>query len=343
MNRLLLILILGSLFFTRCEKEIEGPYLQYGANPVVFSPTPNSNFALAEEKSKDIFSTVSWSDAGFGFPAQVTYEIQVGFKGTNFSDPMVLGSVNRSPLSTVTVGKLNDLLIGREAQPGKAVDLELRVLGKVSSKANILYSKTIDLKVTPYKASLNFPKLQVPGSYQGWNPADNNTVIYSLKSDDKYEGFLYFTANTEFKYTVGPKWDINYGDKGADGVLELNGDNIKAADAGYYRLRVNLIDNSHSFALTKWGLIGSATTGGWDSDQDMTFNATTGIWTITATLSPGEMKFRANDAWTINFGDNGANLSLEYDGANIAISEAGNYEVQLILNSPLYTYKVTKK
>jgi len=39
------------------------------------------------------------------------------------------------------------------------------------------------------------------------------------------------------------------------------------------------------------------------------------------------MKFRTNDAWTINFGDNGVNLSLEYDGANIAISEAGNYEV----------------
>jgi len=126
-------------------------------------------------------------------------------------------------------------------------------------------------------------------------------------------------------------------------VLELNGDNLKAADAGYYRLRVNLIDNTHSFALTKWGLIGSSTAGGWDSDQDMTFNAATGVWTITAPLIPGEMKFRANDAWAINFGDNGSNLSLEYDGANIAISEAGNYEVQLILNSPLYTYKVTKK
>ncbi len=343
MNRLLSILLLGFLFLISCEKEIEGPYLQYGANPVVFSPTANASFVLTEDKSKDLFSTVSWSDAAFGFPAQVTYEVQMAYKGTNFSEPMVLGTLNRSPLSTVTIGRINDFLLGRGSDPDKVVELELRVTGKVNNKANILYSKAVPLKITPYKASLNYPKLQVPGSHQGWNPADNNTVIYSLKSDEKYEGFLYFPANTEFKYTVGPKWDINYGDKGADGVLELNGDNLKAADAGYYRLRVNLNDNSHSFALTKWGLIGSSTAAGWDSDQDMSYDAATGIWKITAALTAGEMKFRANDAWTINFGDNGANLSLEYDGANIAITEAGNYEVQLILNSPLYTYKVTKK
>jgi hypothetical protein len=267
----------------------------------------------------------------------------MAYKGTNFSEPMILGTLNRSPLTTLTIGRINDFLIGRGSDPDKVAELELRVSGKVNNKANILYSKPVPLKITPYKASLNYPKLQVPGSYQGWNPADNNTVIYSVKSDEKYEGFLYFTANTEFKYTVGPKWDINYGDTGADGVLDKNGDNLKAPDAGYYRLRVNLNDNSHSFALTKWGLIGSATAGGWDSDQDLIFNPATGVWTITATLGPGEIKFRANDAWAINFGDNGANLSLEYDGANIAIGEAGNYEIQLILNTPLYTYKVTKK
>lgn len=344
MNRIFSILCLGLLMLVSCEKEIEGPYLQYGANPVIFSPVANSTFSLAEDKSKDVFSNISWSDAGFGFQAQVTYEVQAGFKGTNFSDPMILGTVNRSPLTTVTIGKLNDLLIGREAQPGKAIDLELRVVGKVSTKANLLYSKPVDFKVTPYKASLNYPKLQVPGSYQGWNPADNTTVIYSLRSDDKYEGFIYFNAaNTEFKYTVGPKWDVNYGDKGADGILDLNGDNLKAPDAGYYRLRVNLNDLTHSFAPTKWGLIGSATAAGWDADQDMTYNQATGVWTLTTALKAGEIKFRANDAWTINFGDNGANSSLEYDGSNIAIAEAGNYEVQLILNTPLYTYKVTKK
>lgn len=343
MKHILIILCLGLLVFISCEKQIDGPYLQYGANPVIVTPTNNTGVVLKEDNAKNIFSNILWTDASFGYLGQVTYEVQLGVKGTNFADPITLGSVNRPQLNTVTVERLNTILIGRGFAPDKALDLEMRITSKVSNEVNILYSKSLDLKVTPYKASLNFPKLQVPGSYQGWNPADNNTVIYSLKSDDKYEGFLYFTANTEFKYTVGPKWDINYGDKGADGSLELNGDNIKAANAGYYQLRVNLIDNTHSLALTKWGVIGTATANNWDSDQDMTLNESTGIWTATLPLKVGELKFRANDDWGINFGDTGANLSLEYNGDNLAITEAGNYEVQLILNTPLYTYKITKK
>lgn len=343
MKKIFSILAASLLILSGCEKEIDGPYLQYGANPVLFTPSANTSFVLKEENAKNVLTNISWSDAGYGYQAQVTYEVQLDIKGNNFREPAILGSVNRPFLNSVTVERMNAILLGRGFDPDKPVALELRIQSKVSNKANLLFSKVTNISITPYKASLNYPKLQVPGSHQGWNPADNNTVIYSLKSDDKYEGFLYFPANTEFKYTVGPKWDINYGDTGADGVLDLNGDNLKAPDAGYYRLKANLIDKSHSITLTHWGLIGSATANGWDSDQDLTYNATTGIWTITTSLKSGEIKFRANDAWGINFGDNGNNLSLEYDGANIAIGEAGNYEIQLILNTPLYTYTVTKK
>ena len=86
MNRLLSILILGLLFFISCEKEIDGPYLQYGANPVIFSPTANASYVLTEDKSKDLFANIAWSDAGFGFPAQVTYEIQMGYADAQGGD-----------------------------------------------------------------------------------------------------------------------------------------------------------------------------------------------------------------------------------------------------------------
>ena len=66
--------------------------------------------------------------------------------------------------------------------------------------------------------------------------------------------------------------------------------------------------------------------------------------TITLNLTAGEMKFRANDAWDINFGDDGANGSLEYGGANIAIASAGNYTITLDLKGGggKYTYTVKK-
>ena len=38
----------------------------------------------------------------------------------------------------------------------------------------------------------------------------------------------------------------------------------------------------------------------------LTFNASTGVWTITRDMPAGKFKFRANDDWAINFGDNDA-------------------------------------
>ena len=74
----------------------------------------------------------------------------------------------------------------------------------------------------------------------------------------------------------------------------------------------------------------------------MTINPDTGNPVITLDLVAGELKFRANDDWAINFGDTNANGSLEYDGDNILIDDPGNYTVELIINVAEYTYKVTK-
>ncbi|MDX2247262.1 MAG: RagB/SusD family nutrient uptake outer membrane protein [Bacteroidia bacterium] len=186
----------------------------------------------------------------------------------------------------------------------------------------------------------SYPKIYVPGGYQGWDPANTATVMTSVASDDKYEGYFWFDANTEFKFTTGPNWDVNYGDTGADGTLDSGGDNLKVADAGFYKLNVDIAALTYTISKTTWGLIGSATADGWNSDQDMTYNATEGAWVITADLIAGEVKFRANDDWGLNYGDDGANAILEINGGNIAIPSAGTYQIKLYLDRPDYTYSV---
>ncbi|MBK8556955.1 MAG: SusF/SusE family outer membrane protein [Lewinellaceae bacterium] len=224
-----------------------------------------------------------------------------------------------------------------------ASDVEFRVSAKISGEVPVQYSSPITLKITPYTVVIVYPQLQVPGAYQGWDPGNNNTVIFSVRSDGKYEGYLYFPdPNTEFKYTDGPSWDTNWGDSGADGTLEPGGDNLKAVDAGVYKLNVDLNSLTHSFLKTDWGLIGSATPNGWDSDQPMTYDAANNKWTITLDLVAGEIKFRANAGWDINLGDDNADKKMEYGGANIAVVEDGNYTVDLNLNAAVYTYVVTK-
>jgi uncharacterized protein (TIGR02145 family) len=186
-----------------------------------------------------------------------------------------------------------------------------------------------------------YPLLQVPGSYQGWKPADSSTTIASKETYGKYEGYLWFGGdNTQFKYTLGPAWTTNWGDNNADGTLDPGGANIIAGALGYYKLNVNLDSLTHRFLRTAWAVVGSAVWG-WSNDADMTYDTGLKVWTITIDLMGGSIKFRANHSWALNYGDNGADGTLEEFGANITVPEAGNYTVTLDLSKPVYSYKLT--
>lgn len=150
-------------------------------------------------------------------------------------------------------------------------------------------------------------------------------------------------SDGEIKFRMNDDWAVNYGDTGADGVLDAGGDNI-AVSAGNYLITLNLNDLTYSVeAIDIWGIIGSATANGWDSDTDMLYdvnNKDAGIWYINGvTLSDGEIKFRANDDWAVNYGDTGADGVLDAGGDNIAVS-AGTYNIVLNLSdaeNPTYT------
>ncbi len=199
-----------------------------------------------------------------------------------------------------------------------------------------------DILVAPLQPNASFKKIYAPGGYQGWDPAKANTFS-SPKGDDKYEGYIYFPdANTEFKFTTNPDWSENFGDNGANGSLEKDGANLKVAESGFYKVNVDLTTKTYSIQKTNWGLIGSATPTGWDSDTDLKYNAATNSWDLTINLIKGDIKFRANDKWDLNLGDNGANASLEENGANIVIPSDGTYIIKLILDKPDYSYHLER-
>ncbi|MEN0002589.1 MAG: RagB/SusD family nutrient uptake outer membrane protein [Bacteroidota bacterium] len=180
----------------------------------------------------------------------------------------------------------------------------------------------------------------VPGNFVGWSPA-NAPALTSPEDDMVYEGYLFFPeSNTQFKITPERSFTGNYGDDDADGVLDLNGENILVEEAGYYRLRVDLNDLTYTLDRTEWGLIGSATADGWDSDQDMTYDIDEQAWVIETNLVSGAIKFRANDAWDLNYGDDAADAILDEAGADIMIASNGNYRIKLFLSGAVFTYSV---
>lgn len=102
------------------------------------------------------------------------------------------------------------------------------------------------------------------------------------------------------------------------------------------------ISNFYTLKVTpyqpKWSIIGDATPGGWSNDTQMTFNPTTGTYSISLALLTGQFKFRLDNSWTTNYGDTGNDLSLDASGDNISVN-AGNYTI--VANFTTHTYTIT--
>lgn len=187
-----------------------------------------------------------------------------------------------------------------------------------------------------------YPKLYVPGEYQGWVGTNTSTALGSELNNKIYEGHVYFPMdNSPFFFTRVPSstFALRLGDNGADGTLEMNGDTIWVPEAGLYWISADLNNNTYEMGRREWGVIGDATPGGWDTDQDMTWNAEEEAMEIAIDLTQGQFKFRANDDWAVNLGDDLADAILSYDGANIDI-DGGSYIIRLFLDKPDYTYEV---
>ena len=189
--------------------------------------------------------------------------------------------------------------------------------------------------------------LFAPGGSQTpapWNQGDSATAIGSLNNNHIFEGYLYFGDNhSEFRYTTTPDWSYTYGDTGADGTLELGGNNIITnGEAGVYKLNANMILKTHRLQRVEFSIIGDATNLGWSADQDMSYNTATKLWSITLSLNVGYFKFRANHAWDVSYGDDNGDGVLEEGGSNIYINEAGVYQIVLDLNQPEYRYSIIR-
>lgn len=161
-----------------------------------------------------------------------------------------------------------------------------------------------------------------PGSWNTDSPLTYDPITQT------WRGGVTCTA-AEFKFRANNDWGYNYG--GSDGTLTAGGANIPlSADGDYYFVLDLSNPNAYTYSVNMWGLIGSATPGGWTTDSNMTWSSADNCLVVTTDLVAGEVKFRANDDWAINLG--GDINSLTQDGANIAIAEDGNYTIKLYLD-----------
>ncbi|TRW27473.1 SusF/SusE family outer membrane protein [Flavobacterium zepuense] len=292
-------------------------------------------------------TTLSWQDVAFPVNAPVTYALEIDIPtdtlGANAWANAQRIEVGEAVLSKSFLGKdLNTIALALGLQYDTPGQLAVRAIATLD---RAVYSKSIVLNVTPFELMM-----YMPGQYQGWNP-ETAARLRGIE-EGIFQGYATFPeGQLEFKFTPKKNWDTFYGSTGGDGIAENDDDNLSVPAAGTYQITVNLNTLTYSAVPYAYGIIGTATPGGWDADTNMSYDHVAERWTYTGDLTPGALKFRLNDAWTINYGSaNGESgelangtVVLDNSGAH-TIEESGNYTVTFAVDTPpaTATYTVIK-
>jgi len=342
---------------TACKKEGAALQLNERASFSAALKSSADSVTLSPANDNDTVLTFSWPAVSYGSAVAVTYTLQLdvpadtsGAAAWGKAQQFVAGN------NVLTLGfngkTLNNIMetFNIFADSG----MVFRVLANVNqyngaaSTIPTTYTSAVKVNITPYLTNLF-----IPGAYQGWNPASAPVLNPVPGKPGLFEGYVNITGSgiQYFKYTNAPDWNhTNYGD-GGNGTFSTDGNaaGLSVPGPGYYELTADLNNNTWTATATTWGIIGDATPGGWNTDTQMTYDPVNQVWTVTAAMvTAGSFKFRANDAWVIDFGINNSG-QIEYADNpffgytpglnNLTVPADGTYIITLDLHvSQKYTY-----
>jgi starch-binding outer membrane protein SusE/F len=330
------------------------PVIEGIDTPVLTAPAGGASYVLTPATADAQAERFTWNSANYGGDVEVSYKVEMDKKGNDFKTPQELGTVKSENQTSVSVSKMNSAALALGAIPFASSDYEIRVKSDVGG--NVMFSNVVAVSVTSY--TTESPKLWIPGGYQtaskygsDWTPASAPQLQSSGYGKTDFEGYVYFAAASEFLLTPAANFDNKYTKGATAGTLLYNGnDNLAITAAGFYKIKADTDPAKLTYSTTKlaWGVVGNATPGGWDADTPMTYNPDTKKWTVTVVLTAqtapdNGMKFRANNNWDYNFGDDEKDGILEDGGKNIGTT-AGTFLITLDLSTPRhYTYTIVKQ
>ena len=289
--------------------------------------------------------TFNWSKADFGVSTQVDYAVELALQGGSDKKTLISGITEQT--ATQTFEALNALLLyDLEIEAGVPTQIDVYVSAQMGAYQKY-YSQPKTITITVTKAEKVYPTVWVIGDYCGWNHGNSQFLFDFIGEDKVYQGVVDFgeKAANGFKLTGVGSWDdsCNWGIDGNATAPEAEAGSITLISSGgsgnimaYSKRFYHFAFDKSSLVLTKnlsfntVGIIGSATPNGWDSDTDMKFDKSKQKFYVDVTLTDGEIKFRADDGWDLNWG---GTIPMTQGGDNIPVT-AGNYRVYLNLNDP---------
>ena len=250
-----------------------------------------------------------------------------------------------------------------ETQAPEAAELPLVAGGgdKIAAyTTHRFYSLTLDKATPKVTKNFSFNQIGVIGSFNGW-AAD---VVMNFNAEkQRFYADVEFAEDGQFKLRADADWALNWG-ADAFGMTVSNGDGNLEAKAGSYRIYANMNNpaamtielNAGMYGkeepvggsttpdtpepeptpVVGWGLVGEYNS--WGAEADVMLASDGTFLTAKGVALSGQVKFRKDGDWAVNFGAPGevepvevaVNTELEVvaNGKNFTIAE-GTYDVYL--------------
>jgi len=310
--------------------------------PMITNPSNGDAFVLTLANNDVTATTVTWDDSvlNSSLGVDVVYTLEAGTAGSDFATPIEIAEITNLNNFDLTNAKLNAAAISSGIAVAASGDLDIRVKSVItdSNTGGTLerISEKVTINVTTYLTVLDLSTtwgIVGSGAPNGWNGPD--VPFYKTAVDGVLVAYATLTDG-EIKFRENNAWANNYGDNGADGTLEPGGANI-AVTAGSYKIVMNLNNLTYTKEPFSLGIVGSSYNN-WGATPDfaLEYDPYSDVFRGIVTLLDGEMKFRLNNDWGTNWGDDGNDGTLDAGGANIATT-AGHYIVTVNMNDMTYT------
>ena len=316
----------------------------YPVNSPTFSGVADGDsFVLSLDNNDAVAITVGWNDPilDSSLNIDIDYYLEAALDGTDFAMPIDAGSVKNESSITLTNAQLNSIAI----QAGIPVDtegkLQLRVRSVIKDGAsNSVLERTttpITINVTTYLTVLDLSTTWgiVGSAANDWG-ATPDLPLFKTDVDGVLNAYVNL-IDGEFKFRENNDWANNYGsDSSTGGALTSGGGNMTVT-AGSYKIVMDLNNLTYTIESFSLGIVGGAYNN-WGATPDfmLEYDQYSDVFRGIVTLIDGEMKFRMNNDWGTNYGDDGADGTLEDGGANIVVT-AGIYIATVDLNDKTYT------
>jgi hypothetical protein len=354
-----------------CEKEDYLIFTAINQKEVKFQNEFQDVYKISQQTSNNISERLVWNAPDFDAPTTVTYVVDISTNSDFSTIDMSSGDTSNNHLGL----KVSSMLefaetLGLDDDPSTTFsdgspNNTGMVYARVTAYAGTSSSGANQSSTVSKTASMNIEVLENVGActdaalsnwglvgdaVNGWGGtnrgfAAGNDVPFLSNGQDGMFRAVATLYDGYFKIREDNAWGVNYGDNGADGTLELGGDNI-AITAGHYIIDFDSVNLTVTVtpAGTVWGVVGDATLNGWGAAEDvklMPDPCNDGVYIVKdVVLKDGFIKFRQDDAWGVNLGDNGADGTTDAGGDNIAVT-AGTYD--MVLDTVNGTYTLTVK